>query len=48
MPEQVTAWMRPEITVFVWSILDALKGLDESIIKEWVRETWPDSAEVYE
>ena len=48
MPERVEAWMREELTARVWDVLDALKAIDEEMIKEWVRENWPDSGEVYE
>jgi len=48
MPEKVQMWGRDEVTERVWGILDELKSLDEEIIKEWVRNTWPSPEEVYE
>jgi len=48
MPERVIMWSRDEVTERVWGILDELKSLDEEMIKEWVRDTWPDQTEVYE
>ena len=47
MPERVEMWGREEMTERVWDILDALKAIDEEMIKDWVRETWPDKEEVY-
>lgn len=48
MPQRVEAWMREEMTIRVWDILDAVKEIDEEIVKEWVRQNWPDSTEIYE
>uniref|UniRef100_A0A6H1ZPJ5 Uncharacterized protein n=1 Tax=viral metagenome TaxID=1070528 RepID=A0A6H1ZPJ5_9ZZZZ len=48
MPERVEAWMRDEVTEKVWNILDVLKSIDEEMVKDWVRQNWPDGKEVYE
>jgi hypothetical protein len=47
MPEQITAWTREEIEPFIWDILDSLKKLDETSVKDWVKQTWEDPDEVY-
>jgi hypothetical protein len=47
MPEQITAWTREEIAPFIWDILDSLKKLDETSVKEWVKQNWEDPDEIY-
>ncbi len=47
MPEKVEAWMRDELTARVWDILDAIKAIDETMIKDWIKENWPDALDIY-
>jgi hypothetical protein len=47
MAQQVEAWLRPEVTEKVWDILDILKSIDEDMLKDWIRENWPDPEDIY-